>query len=134
MGNNNTNNQPGPIGYIVGGGLKANLQARLVVPPQTVQEGAFVVVESGGWLFYGLVTDLQLGSTDPRFADEQTETRLPAQLAKLLHGQTLYTNLEILTALMMEQGPEPDDPGYADWFQKVLDEQIRPEPVKTVPQ
>jgi len=126
--------QQGPIGYIVGGGLKANLQARLSVPAQTVQEGAFVVVESGGWLFYGLVTDLQLGSTDPRFADEQTETRLPGQLAKLLHGQTLYTNLEILTALMMEQGPEPDDPGYADWFQKVLDEQIRPEPVKTVPQ
>jgi hypothetical protein len=35
---------------------------------------------------------------------------------------------------MMERGPEPDDPGYDAWFQKVLDEQIRPEPVKTVPQ
>jgi uncharacterized protein len=126
--------QQGTIGYIVGGGLKANLQARLSVPAQTVQEGAFVVVESGGWLFYGLVTDLQLGATDPRFADEHSETRLPPQLAKLLHGQTLFTNLEILTALMMEQGPEPDDPGYQAWFQQVLDEQIRPEPVKTVPQ
>lgn len=124
----------GPIGYIVGGGLKANLQARLNVPAQTVQEGAFVVVESGGWLFYGLVTDLQLGSTDPRFADEQTEARLPGNLAKLLHGQTLFTNLEILTALMMEQGPEPGSPEYDAWFQKVLDEQIHPQPVKTVPQ
>jgi hypothetical protein len=125
-----------PIGYIVGGGLKANLQARLVVPAQTVQEGAFVVVESRGWLFYGLVTDLQLGSTDPRFADEQTESRLPSQLAKLLHGQILYTNLEILTTLMMEQGPDPfEEPDlYQAWFQNVLDEQIRPEPVKTVPQ
>jgi hypothetical protein len=122
------------IGYIVGGGLKANLQARLTVPAQTVQEGAFVVVESNDWLFYGLVTDLQLGSTDPRFADEQTETRLPPQLARLLHGQTLFTNLEILTALMMEQGPDPSDPGYDAWFQKVVDGQIRPEPVKTVPQ
>ncbi len=127
------NQQNAPIGYIVGGGLKANLQARLTVPAQTVQEGAFVVVESGGWLFYGLVTDLQLGATDPRFADEQSETRLPPHLAQLLHGQTLFTNLEILTALMMEQGPDPDDPGYAAWFQKVLDEKIRPEPVKTVP-
>jgi hypothetical protein len=127
-------NNNSAIGYIVGGGLKANLQARLTVPAQSVQEGAFVVVESGGWLFYGLVTDLFLGATDPRFADEQSESRLPAQLAKLLHGQTLFTNLEILTALMMERGPEPDDPGYNDWFQKVLDEQIRPEPVKTVPQ
>jgi len=124
----------GEIGYIVGGGLKANLQARLSVPAQTVQEGAFVVIESGGWLFYGLVTDLQLGSTDPRFADEQTGTRLPPQLEKLLHGQTLYTNLEILTALMMEQGPEPGSTEYDAWFQKVLDEKVHPEPVKTVPQ
>ncbi|MFN2303563.1 MAG: ATP-binding protein [Anaerolineales bacterium] len=122
------------IGYVVGGGLKANLQARLTVAPQTVKEGAFVVIESEGWLFYGLVTDLQLGSTDPRFADEQTEIRFPPQLASLLHGQTLFTNLEILTALMMEQGPEPDDPAYEAWFQQVVDEQIRPEPVKTVPQ
>ena len=122
------------IGYIVGGGLKANLQARLSVPAQTVQEGAFVVIESGRWLFYGLITDFLLGSTDPRFADEQSETRLPRQLAKLLHGQTLYTNLEILTALMMEQGPEPGTPEYDAWFQQVLEEKIRPEPVKTVPQ
>jgi uncharacterized protein len=126
--------QTGSIGYIVGGGLKANLQARLSVPAQHIQEGAFVVVESGGWLFYGLVTDLQLGTTDPRFADEHSQTRLSPPLAKLLHGQTLYTNIEIMAALMMEQGPELDDPGYAAWFQQVLDEQIRPEPVKTVPQ
>ncbi len=126
--------QAGPIGTIVGGGLKANLQARLMVPPQTVQEGAFVVVESGGWLFYGLVTDLQLGATDPRFADEGNQARLAPQMAKLLHGQTLYTNIEIMAALMMEQGPEPGEPGYEAWFQQVLDEKIRPEPVKTVPQ
>jgi len=126
--------EAGTIGYIVGGGLKANLQARLTVPPQQIQEGAFVVVESGGWLFYGLVTDLQLGSTDPRFADEGGQARLSPQLAQLLHGQTLYTNIEIMSALMMEQGPEPGEPGYDAWFQQVMDEQIRPEPVKTVPQ
>jgi uncharacterized protein len=131
---NTSDEQPGPIGYIVGGGLKANLQARLTVPAQRVKEGAFVVVESSGWLFYGLVTDLQLGTTDPRFADEGSQARLAPQMAKLLHGQTLYTNIEIMAALMMEQGPEPGEPGYDDWFQQVLDEKIRPEPVKTVPQ
>ena len=88
------------IGYIVGGGLKENLRVRLTLPPQKVQEGAFVVIESGDWQFYGLTTDLQLGSTDPRFADEQSEQRLPVDLASLLHGQTLYTNLEVLPALM----------------------------------
>lgn len=132
--NNRSDEGQGSIGYVVGGGLKANLQARLTIPAQKVKEGAFVVVESGGWLFYGLVTDLQLGATDPRFADEQTESRFPSQIAQLLHGQTLYTNLEILTALMMERGPEPDDPAYEAWFQQILEEKIRPEPVKTVPQ
>ena len=65
------------IGYIVGGGLKENFRVRLTVPAQEVQEGAFVVIESGAWQYYGLVTDLLLGATDPRFADEQSETRLP---------------------------------------------------------
>jgi uncharacterized protein len=122
-----------PIGYIVGGGLKESFRARLTVPSQEVQEGAFVVIESGDWQFYGLVTDLQLGSTDPRFADEQTETRLPPALAHALHGQTLYTNLEILPALMLERGPEPGSPGYKAWAAEHADKQPHPLPVKTVP-
>ena len=55
------------IGYIVGGGLRESLRVRLTVDPQEVQEGAFVVVESGGWSFYGLVTDLALGRHRPAF-------------------------------------------------------------------
>ena len=106
-----------PIGYIVGGSLKDNLSARLTVEPGTVQEGSFVVIESVPWQFYGLVTDLQLGSTDPRFADEQSESRLTPQLSQLLHGQTLYTNLVILPALMQDSA----------------DPQGSPRPVKTVP-
>jgi hypothetical protein len=70
------------IGYVVGGGLKENLRVRLTIPSEQVQEGAFVVIESGSWQFYGLVTDLQLGSTDPRFADE-AESRLPLEMARL---------------------------------------------------
>ena len=124
------------IGYIVGGGLKENLRVRLTVPAQQVQEGGFVVIESGDWLFYGLVTDLQLGSTDPRFADEQSEVRLADGLARLLHGQTLFTNLEVMPALMLERGPEPDSPAYESWRGEI-DSGIRPEPrplpVKTVP-
>src|SRR5512133_871703 len=103
------------IGYMVGGGLKENLRVRLTVPAQSVQEGGFVVVESGDWLFYGLVTDLQLGATDPRFADEQSEGRLPRDLARLLQGQTLYTNLEVLPSLMLERGPDPGSAEYPAW-------------------
>src|SRR5512139_2210688 len=100
------------IGYVVGGGLKENLRVRLTIPSQQVQEGAFVVIESGSWQFHGLVTDLQLGSTDPRFADEQSENRLPMEMARLLHGQTLFTTLEVLPALMLERGPDPSSVEY----------------------
>src|SRR5512146_1426405 len=103
------------IGYLVGGGLKESFRVRLTVDPLTVQEGAFVAIESGAWQFYGLVTDLQLGATDPRFADEQSETRLPPALAKALHGQTLFTNLEVLPSLMLERGPDPASPEYKLW-------------------
>ncbi len=124
------------IGYIVGGGLKENLSVRLTVPSNQVQEGAFAVIESGEWQFYGLVTDLLLGATDPRFADEQSEARLPMELANLLHGQTLYTNLEVLPALMLERGPELDSPDYQAWLAEI-DSGERPEPrplpVKTIP-
>src|SRR5258706_1988233 len=120
------------IGYIVSGGLKESFRARLTVPAQDVQEGAFVVLENANWRFYGLVTDIQLGATDPRFADEQTEERLPPQLAKALHGQTLYTNLEILPALMQDIGPDPISPEYKMWRTE-NPEDPKPLPVKTVP-
>jgi DNA helicase HerA-like ATPase len=125
---------PNPkIGYVVGGGLKENLKVRLTVPAQTVQEGGFVVVESGDWQFYGLVTDLQLGATDPRFADEQSEERFPPALAALLHGQTLYTNLEVLPSLMLERGPDPGSARYPAWAAAHAAEPPRPLPVKTIP-
>ncbi len=121
------------IGYIVGGGLKENLRVRLTVPSQEIQEGAFVTISSGDWQYYGLVTDLKLGATDPRFADEQSETRLPPSLAKALHGQTLFTNLEVLPALMLERGPDPVSPEYPDWLNKIGDQKPVPHPVKSVP-
>jgi hypothetical protein len=121
---------------VVGGGLQENLRVRLTVPAQEVQEGGFVIIESGDWQFYGLVTDLVLGATDPRFADEQSEARLPLELARQLHGQTLYTNLEVLPALMLEIGPSPGTPDYLRWSQEI-DEGLRPAPrplpVKTIP-
>lgn len=116
--------EPHQIGYVVGGSLKDNLTVRLTVPSRQVQEGAFVVMTDQSWSFYGLVTDLMLGSTNPRFADEQSEQRYPASLARQLHGQTLFTNLEVLPTLMLDTSQ--DD-------QKSLLELEGPVPVKTIP-
>jgi hypothetical protein len=120
------------IGYLVGGGLKENFRVRLTVSPQEIQEGAFVVIQSGWWNYYGIVTDIQLGATDPRFADEQTEVRFPVHIAKALHGQTLYANLEVLPNLMLEVGPDEGSPEYGVW-RKGLKEEPRILPVKNVP-
>ena len=132
--NTNATPQDRPIGYVVGGGLKANLFVRLTLPAHEVQEGGFVVLESGNWQFYGLVTDLQLGSLDPRYAEMQNAARLSAPLAGMLAGQALYTNLEVMPALMLERGPEPNSPEYEAWKREHSDEnEPRPLPIKTVP-
>src|SRR5512135_2776180 len=117
------------IGYVVGGGLKENLSVRLTVPAQEVQEGSFVIIDSADWRFYGLVTDLQLGATDPRFADEQSERRLTNGLSALLQGQTLYTNLEVMPALMLEIGPEPGSPRYEAWRKAHFSDELKPRPI-----
>jgi hypothetical protein len=121
------------IGYIVGGSLKEGLRVRLTIAPQEVQEGSFVVTESADWLFYGLVTDMLLGSTDPRFADEQSEMRLPPALAALLHGQTLYTNLDVLPVLMQLFIPEKE-PEISQFLARHPDDEPKtPIPIKTIP-
>ena len=127
------------IGRVVGGGLKENLRVRLTTPPATVQEGSFIVLKSGNWQFYGIATDLQLGATDPRFADDPMDNRLPSGLASLLQGQTLFTDLVVLPALMYEVGPvgkSEDSPEYQAWYSSIADgtrETPQPMPVKTIP-
>jgi DNA helicase HerA-like ATPase len=119
------------IGYLVGGGLKENFRVRLTVSPQEVQEGAFVVLVSGNWRYYGIVTDIALGATDPRFADEQMEGRFPAHISKALHGQTLFANLEVLPNLMLEVGPDESSPEYAAWLRGNPEPRLLP--VKNIP-
>jgi hypothetical protein len=121
------------IGYIVAGNLKDCLRVRLTVPAQDVQEGSFVVIRSNDWQFYGLITDLELGATDPRFADEQSHERFQPAVSDLLQGQTLYTTLEVLPTLMMEIGPEPGSPEYKTWLEQRAEIRSQPIPVKTIP-
>jgi hypothetical protein len=121
------------IGYIVGGNLKESLRVRLTVPAQEVQEGSFVVIRSGNWQFYGLITDLQLGATDPRFADEPSGVRLQPAVSDMLQGQTLFTTLEVLPTLMLERGPDSDSPAYHQWSEERGTVSSQPIPVKTIP-
>ncbi len=118
------------IGYITGGSLQSGFIARLTVSPDAVQEGSFVVVEDGPRVFYGLVTNLRLCAADPRFTDAHTLARIPASLRGQLAERTLYTEVEIMPALMQNIGAAPGTPGY-DPFAKDVDP--NPLPVKMVP-
>ncbi len=122
------------IGYIIGGGLKEGFNIRLTVRADAVQEGSFMVCDNGRYRYYGLVTDLQLGATDPRFADEKTDRLQPAIQQKLL-GKTLYTTLAMYPTLLMDRGPELGTTARHDWEQRVErgEESPGPKPVKTVP-
>jgi len=122
------------VGYVIGGGLKNSLQVRLEVPTHEVQEGAFVVVEGSPWNFYGLVTDIQLGATDHRFASSPDV--LGADARSLLEGSVLYSDAEILPVLMYGVGPELSSPEYQKWLSAIeagLRDAPRPLPVKTLP-
>lgn len=122
------------IGYVVGGGLKEGLRVRLTTPADTVQEGSFVVCESGEWRYYGLITDLQLGATNQRFADEQSN-RLQQAIGSALLGKTLFTTMSMYTTLMLHLGPADPD-AYLQWQDGIERGQIdrpSPRPVKTVP-
>ena len=135
MTQNNALTQPlqnQPIGFVSGGGLEANLQVRLTVPAQEVQSGAFVVMDSGNWRFYGLVTDLQLGAVDLQYANQLNINRFDPALAALLNQQTLFTILAVMPSLMREIGPEPDSSEYKVWA-KENQLQSKLMPVKTVP-
>lgn len=122
------------IGYVVGGGLREGFRIRLTVPADTVQEGSFVVCDSGRFRYYGLVTDFQLGASDPRYA-EAPDQRLNPALAQALLGKTLFTDLAMYPTLMLDRGPELGTAEYDSWRGRVDrgEEFPGPKPLKTVP-
>ncbi len=120
------------LGYIVGGGLREGLLVRLIVAAEEVQEGSFLVCDSGRLRYYGLVTDLQLGATDPRFADEASDRLQPA-IKQALLGKTLFTTLEMYPTLMLDLGPDLGTAERAEFDKRVERGLEGPKPVKTVP-
>ena len=117
------------IGFVIGGSLKEGLFVRLTVPAERIQEGAFVVIESNGLKFYGLVVNLSLKSYDPRYSQDLIAGRMSDKITTLLHNQTLFTEMEVLPVLMQNTGPELEDPNYDP--NAIVDRS--PIPVKTLP-
>ena len=124
--------QNSTIGYVISGGLEANLDVRLTVPPQEVQEGAFVVIDSNNWRFYGLVTDLRLTAINEQYANQLNSQRFAPHLADYLNNQTLFSDLAVMPVLMKDNGPDLASPEYSAWRQEHTEDPA-PMPVKTIP-
>ena len=123
------------IGYIVGGGLKENPEVLLTVPSSEIQEGTFVTISSGDLQFYGLVTDLQLGSTDPRFADEQTEDQAsPNACRSPSWSDSIYRSLKFFQHSCWIGDQIQPLLDTRNGSNRIGDQVPRPLPVKTIPQ
>jgi len=103
---NSIRNSPGHRQHI-GGRPQSQPVVRLDVPAAN-GSGRVVLwsIESGDWLFYGLVTDLQLDSLDPRL---RRRDRLPPafnQYRGQTSGSKPFLPPRSLPALMLEHGPD----------------------------
>ena len=93
------------VAFITGGDMNAYEARVLAHSQQTVQEGAFVVVNNAAAEdeYFGLIADIKLGTTNPEFATNPI-TRLNALTQKCVKTHTLYKTVKILPALMKRKG------------------------------
>lgn len=92
-----------PIGHVIGGSID-EVTARLHVSPRSVREGTFLTIEDNGLKFFGLLSKMELGATNSKFAEGLGVQQLPHHAAALLKGQTLFTNIGVYPALMLDKG------------------------------
>jgi DNA helicase HerA-like ATPase len=103
------------LGMVIGGSLTEGLVVKL--DPQVLLEdmavGRFVTIESQGRRFFGVITDMSLGSTDPKLAASAHEASDPF-IAQVLTGTATYGVLHVTPMLVMGgtaesllEGPQP---------------------------
>src|SRR5207248_9697989 len=107
-----------PFGRLVRGSLSRGLEVRLDDGQsiESLRSGQFVVLHGQQNEFFGMITDLGLGSV----SNDPLDAPPPAdQLAQMIHGTTLYGLATVRASLMLPRG--------------LFDGTGEPEPAKTVP-
>src|SRR6476660_3042388 len=110
------------LGLVVEGSLVDGLKARLDggASVEDMRVGKFVKIDGDKHDFFCLITDIQLGATDPQVLQDPPEVHEDF-LRQVLTGTTTYGAIKVQPMLMLPKG------GLAD------DQQDDPLPVKTVP-
>lgn len=108
------------LGQVVGGSLTDGLEVRLDsgVSVEDMAVGRYVVVEGRKRRFFGMVTDVRLGSSNPQFALAPPDVSDPF-VAEVIDGINMFGALKVMPMLTMER----DEIAQVEM----------PKPVKTVP-
>lgn len=103
-----------PLGMVVGGSLTQGVEIRLSPAGERVIEdvkvGTFLTIEGRRYRFFAVVTDLELGSADPRLRHSPPDGGDPV-LAEALAGPVAYgvvsalPNLTLPLAAAVDTGP-----------------------------
>jgi uncharacterized protein len=109
------------LGLVIEGSLIDGLKARLDggATVEDMRVGKFVKIEGEQHDFFCLVTDIQLGASDPR-ALQDPPGAADDFLRQVLSGTTTYGAIKVQPMLMLPKGA-------------ALDDQAGPLPVRTVP-
>lgn len=108
------------LGIVVSGSLKGGMEVKLdaATPVEEMKVGRYVVIEGQKLRFFGMITDIGLGSLDQRLPANPPDTSDPF-IAEVVSGTSTFGTLHVASMLTLEKGAAALLAG--------------PQPVKTVP-
>ncbi len=91
-----------PLGLVVGGSLTQGVEIRLdaATSVEDIKVGTFVTIQGSKYRFFGVITDIGLGSTDPRLKQTPPDVDDPF-IAQAVSGTIAYGTISVLPNLTM---------------------------------
>lgn len=92
------------LGQVVGGSLSQGVEIRLdsrgPASVEDIKVGSFVTIQGARQRFFGVVTDIELGTSDPRLKHTPPEVDDPF-IAEIISGTVAYGTISVLPNLTM---------------------------------
>ena len=90
------------LGLVVGGSLTQGVEIRLdaATSVEDIKVGTFVTIQGSKYRFFGVITDIGLGSTDPRLKQTPPDVEDPF-IAQAVSGTIAYGTISVLPNLTM---------------------------------
>ena len=103
-----------PLGMVVSGSLSKGVEVRLgpSISVEDLKVGTFVTLQGDRLRFFGVLTEIALGSSDPRLKDLLPDVQNPF-VAQVMAGTAAYGTITVLPSLTMPMalgdsaGPAP---------------------------